>query len=255
MGSKFTFAKAPMGTKAYKNGIKDGIPVALGYFAVSFTFGIAAVTGGLSIWQAVLISLTNVTSAGQFAGLAIIIADGGYLEVALTQLIINLRYCLMSFSLAQKLEKNTKDIHRYVMAYGVTDEIFALGAGGAGKLAPAYHYGIMSIAIPGWVLGTLVGGVSGNILPGFIMSALGIAIYGMFLAIIIPPAKKERPILYVVIAAMVISGLFDILPVLKNISSGFVIIIVTVVVAGAAAWLKPISGDSAGETGEQEYDT
>lgn len=244
MGSRSTLAKAPAETKTYKNGIRDGIPVALGYFAVSFTFGIAAVTGGLSIWQAVLISLTNVTSAGQFAGLAIIIANGGYLEVALTQLIINLRYCLMSFSLSQKLKKGTKDIHRYLMAYGVTDEIFALGASGMGKLAPAYHYGIMSIAIPGWVLGTLAGAVSGNILPAFIMSALGIAIYGMFLAIIIPPAKEERTILYVVISAMGISGLFAVLPGLKKISSGFVIIIVTVLVAGVAAWLKPVSGES-----------
>ena len=244
MGSKSAVEKASTGKGTYRNGVRDGIPVALGYFAVSFTFGIAAVTGGLNIWQAVLISLPHVTSAGQFAGLAIIIANGSYLEIALTQLIINLRYCLMSFSLAQKLKRDTRDIHRYFMAYGVTDEIFALGAGGAGELTPAYHYGIMSIAIPGWVLGTLVGAVSGNILPAFIMSALGIAIYGMFLAIIIPPAKEERTVLYVVISAMGISGLFAVLPGLKKISSGFVIIIVTVLVAGVAAWLKPVSGES-----------
>lgn len=236
-----------MGNGTYKNGMKDGIPVALGYFAVSFTFGIAAVTGGLSIWQAVLISLTNVTSAGQFAGLAIITAGGSYLEIALTQLIINLRYCLMSFSLAQKLKKDIPGRHRYLMAFGVTDEIFALGASRKGYLAPAYHYGIMSTAIPGWVLGTLVGAVSGNILPAFIMSALGIAIYGMFLAIIIPPAKEDRTILSVVIAAMGISGLFAVVPGLKNISSGFVIIITTILVAGIAAWLKPVSEEAINE--------
>lgn len=240
-----------MGSIAYKNGMKDGIPVALGYFAVSFTFGIAAVTGGLSIWQAVLISLTNVTSAGQFAGLAIITSGGGYFEIALSQLIINLRYCLMSFSLAQKLEKKTANVHRYLMAYGVTDEIFALGASRKGDLPPAYHYGIMSIAIPGWVLGTLVGAFFGNILPAFIMSALGIAIYGMFLAIIIPPAKKERAVLYVVISAMVLSGLFAVTPVLKNISSGFVIIIITILVAAVAAWLAPVSEDTKEELGNE----
>ena len=186
----------------FNTGIKDGIPVALGYFAVSFTFGMAVVSDGFSVWHAVLISLTNVTSAGQFAGLSIIAAGGSLWEMALTQLIINLRYCLMSFSLAQKLDKKTKNIHRFIMAFGVTDEIFALGASCKGKLRPSYHYGIMAIAIPGWVAGTFVGGVFGNILPAFIMSALGIAIYGMFLAIILPPAKKDKSILLVVLAAM-----------------------------------------------------
>ncbi|MDY3796339.1 MAG: AzlC family ABC transporter permease [Agathobacter sp.] len=230
-----------------QTGIKDGIPVALGYFAVSFTFGMAVVSDGFSVWHAVLISLTNVTSAGQFAGLSIIAAGGSLWEMALTQLIINLRYCLMSFSLAQKLDKKTKNIHRFIMAFGVTDEIFALGASCKGKLRPSYHYGIMAIAIPGWVAGTFVGGVFGNILPAFIMSALGIAIYGMFLAIILPPAKKDKSILLVVLAAMAISGLFAITPVLKKVSSGFVIIITTILVAGIAAKLKPISEENENE--------
>lgn len=224
----------------FNTGIKDGIPVALGYFAVSFTFGMAVVSDGFSVWHAVLISLTNVTSAGQFAGLSIIAAGGSLLEMALTQLIINLRYCLMSFSLAQKLGSNTKIYHRFLMAFGVTDEIFALGASCKGRLRPTYHYGIMAIAIPGWVFGTLVGGIFGNILPAFIMSSLGIAIYGMFLAIILPPAKHDKSILYVVLAAMLISGIFAIAPILKNISSGFVIIITTVIVAAIAAKIKPI---------------
>ena len=223
-----------------KIGIKDGIPVALGYFAVSFTFGMAVVSEGFSVWHAVLISITNVTSAGQFAGLSIIASSGSYIEIALTQLIINLRNCLMSFSLSQKLERKTKTYHRFLMAFGVTDEIFALGVSCKGKLHPIYHYGIMAIAIPGWVLGTLVGGVFGNILPAFIMSALGIAIYGMFLAIILPPAKQDKSILYVVLAAMGISGLFAITPILKEVSSGFVIIITTILVAGIAAKIRPI---------------
>lgn len=229
-----------MNTKGFKKGIKDGIPVALGYFAVSFTFGIAAVSAGLTAWQAALISITNVTSAGQFAGLSVIAAGGSYLETALTQLVINLRYSLMSFSLAQKLEPGTSWTHRCLMSFGVTDEIFGLGAAQEGKISPFYSYGCMCIAIPGWVLGTLIGAVSGNILPAFIMSALGVAIYGMFLAIIIPPAKKNRTVLAVVISAMLISGLFHAAPLLKKVSSGFAIIIVTLLVSCAAALLHPV---------------
>jgi predicted branched-subunit amino acid permease len=229
-----------MNTKDYQNGLRDGVAVALGYFAVSFTFGMASAADGLSILQAVLISLTNVTSAGQFSGLAVIAAGGTYIEIALTQLVINLRYCLMSFSLAQKLNRSAPHWHRYLMAYSVTDEIFALDASLDRALTPAYHYGITSVAVPGWVLGTLAGAVSGNILPSFVISALGVAIYGMFLAIIIPPARQNRAVLLVVLSAMGLSFLFSILPVLNRITSGFVIIITTVTVAGIAAWLKPI---------------
>ncbi|MDE6919461.1 MAG: AzlC family ABC transporter permease [Lachnospiraceae bacterium] len=232
-----------MKTKDYQNGLRDGVAVALGYFAVSFTFGMASAADGLSILQAVLISLTNVTSAGQFSGLAVIAAGGTYIEIALTQLVINLRYCLMSFSLAQKLNRSAPHWHRYLMAYSVTDEIFALDASLDRALPPAYHYGITSAAVPGWVLGTLAGAVSGNILPAFVISALGVAIYGMFLAIIIPPARQNRAVLLVVLSAMGLSFLFSILPVLNRITSGFVIIITTVTVAGIAAWLKPIEDE------------
>lgn len=229
-----------MNQNHFINGMKDGIPIGLGYFAVSFTFGIAAVSAGIPTFGAALISLTNVTSAGQFAGLTIIAANGTLLEMALTQFIINLRYCLMSFSLAQKLNQNTPFVHRFLMAFGVTDEIFAIGVSHKGKLPPSYHYGAMAVAIPGWVTGTALGAVFGNILPAFIMSALGIAIYGMFLAIILPPAREDKTILCVVLAAMTLSALFYITPVLKEISSGFVIIITTVLVAGVAAFIKPI---------------
>ena len=170
-----------MEIKNYRNGLRDGIPVALGYFAVSFAFGMEAATKGLSILQAVLISLTNVTSAGQFSGLGIIAAGGTYIEIALTQLVINLRYCLMSFSLAQKLDRSASNWHRYLMAYSVTDEIFALDASLNTPLTPAYHYGITSVAVPGWVLGTLVGAISGTLLPVFVISALGVAITECFL--------------------------------------------------------------------------
>ncbi len=226
--------------ESFKKGIKDGIAIALGYFAVSFTFGIMAVSAGLGIWQAVLISLTNLTSAGQFAGLDIIISGGSYWEMALTQLIINLRYSLMSFSLSQKLEEDTGKGKRAVMAFGITDEIFGISASQSGKISPWYNYGAMAVAIPGWTLGTLAGAVFGNILPAFLISALSVAIYGMFLAIIIPPAKHDKAVLAVIISAMALSTLFAFAPVLRRVSSGFVIIITTVVTAAAAALLCPV---------------
>lgn len=232
----------------FKRGIQDGIPIGLGYFAVSFTFGMMAVSGGLTAWQAVLISLTNLTSAGQFAGLGIIVAGGSMWEMALTQLVINLRYCLMSFSLSQKLEKNISAGHRLAVAFGVTDEIFGVSASQEGRLSPWYNYGVMSMAIPGWTLGTLVGAVLGNVLPGFLVSALNVAIYGMFLAVIIPPAKKNKSVLGVVIGAMAISTVFAVVPVLNKVSSGFVIIITTLIVAGLAAHFSPIPEEKEAES-------
>ena len=232
----------------FKRGIQDGIPIGLGYFAVSFTFGMMAVSGGLTAWQAVLISLTNLTSAGQFAGLGIIVAGGSMWEMALTQLVINLRYCLMSFSLSQKLEKNISTGHRLAVAFGVTDEIFGVSASQEGRLSPWYNYGVMSMAIPGWTLGTLVGAVLGNVLPGFLVSALNVAIYGMFLAVIIPPAKKNKSVLGVVIGAMAISTVFSVVPVLNKVSSGFVIIITTLIVAGLAAHFCPIPEEREAES-------
>ncbi len=229
----------------FKEGFRDGIPIGLGYFAVSFTFGMMAVAGGMKIGPAVLISATNLTSAGQFAGLDIIFGDGTYWEMALTQLIINLRYSLMSFSLAQKLDDGGNPFHRFAVAFGVTDEIFGISAARPGRLSPYYNYGAMSIAIPGWVLGTLCGAISGNLLPAMIMSALSVAIYGMFLAIIIPPAKSDRTVLAVVLAAMLGSSAFYYVPLLRRVSSGMVIIIVTILVAGVAAYVKPIE-DTAG---------
>lgn len=236
-----------MNQKQYRNGMKDGIPICLGYFAVSFTFGMMAVGGGLSIWQAVLISLTNLTSAGQFAGLNLIITGAPYYEMVLTQLVINLRYCLMSFSLSQKVDQKASGIHRFIMAHGVTDEIFGISSAVEGDLNPWYMYGAMTVAIPGWTLGTLLGAISGSLMPDFIASALGIAIYGMFLAIVIPPSKKDRAVLAVVVGSMALSGLFYVTPGLKKISSGFVIIIVTILVAGIAAWLKPIQEEKENE--------
>lgn len=237
-----TFGK---NSAVFKQGLHDGVPIGLGYFAVSFTFGMMAAAGGISAGAAVLISLTNLTSAGQFAGIEIIFASGSLWEMALTQLVINLRYCLMSFSLSQKLERGTSTGHRLLVAFGVTDEIFGVSASQAGRVSPWYNYGVMAVAIPGWTLGTLVGAVSGNLLPDFLVSALSVAIYGMFLAVIIPPAKKNRAVLGVVIGAMTVSTVFAVAPVLRNVSAGFVIIITTVLTAGVAAYFCPVSEEEA----------
>lgn len=235
----------PVKKEAFLRGVHDGIPIALGYFAVSFTFGMKAVAGGLGIWPAVLISAANLTSAGQFAGLDIILAGGTYLEMMLTQLIINLRYCLMSFSLSQKMDRSEPWAHRFLVAYGITDEIFGVSAAQAGKVSAFYSYGAMSMAVPGWVLGTLAGAVIGTVLPVYLVNALSIAIYGMFLAIIIPPAKKNRGVLAVVAGAATLSTVFAVTPVLNRVSSGFVIIIVTLAVSALAAVFAPVKEEAA----------
>ena len=231
----------------FKEGLKCGIPIALGYFAVSFTFGMAAVRAGLSVFEATMISFLNLTSAGQFAGLDVMIGGGTLVEMAVTQFIINLRYSLMSFTVSQKLDKRYHLWHRFIVAFGVTDEIFGVTASQPGKVSPYFNYGAMILSIPGWTGGTLAGAISGSILPGFITSALGVAIYGMFLAIIIPPAKHDRAVLGAVCAAMALSTLFRYAPVLNRISDGFVIIIVTVTVACFAAYFFPHTGKEAPE--------
>ena len=226
---------------AWKAGLKDGLPICLGYFAVSFAFGIQAKGIGLTPFQAAFMSAVNVTSAGQYASLQLIAAGAPYFEMALTQLIINLRYCLMSCALSQKFTKETAMGHRFGIAYGVTDEIFAVSVCRPGPLEPAHSYGLISIAVPGWVLGTLFGVISGSLLPESIISALGIAIYGMFLAIVIPPARAEKPVLAVVLCAVFLSTVFYYTPGLNAISPGFQIIIITVLTAAAAALLFPVA--------------
>lgn len=225
----------------FKQGVKHGIPICLGYFAVSFAFGMLAKEKGLTAFQAVLLSMTNVTSAGQFAGINLMEVSATYYEVICTQIILNLRYALMSCSLSQKLESNTGLGHRLLVSYGVTDEIFGVSVCKDGKLSPYYSYGLIVISVFGWTMGTLLGVISGEFLPASMSSALGIALYGMFLAIIVPPAKANKVVCGVVISAMLGSVLFSILPYLKEISFGFRIIILTLIIAGVAAWLFPVN--------------
>lgn len=224
----------------FRAGMIDGIPIGLGYLAVSFTFGIMAADAGLTVPEAVVLSFTNLTSAGQFAGLGVIQAGAAYAEMALTQLVINLRYCLMSCSLSQKLSPDMPFFHRFLMAYGVTDEIFGVSVCREGCVTPWYSYGLMSAAVPGWTIGTLLGAVSGSLLPQRVLSALSVALYGMFLAVILPPARKNKVLMGMILVSMAASFLFAKLPVLSGISSGFKIIILTVLIAGGAAFLFPV---------------
>ena len=221
-------------------GMYAGIPIGLGYFAVSFAFGIQARAAGLSAIQAFLLSGTNLTSAGQFAGLAVIQSAGALATLALTQVVINLRYCLMSCALSQKLAPETALVHRFLMACGVTDEIFGVSISVRGRLSPYYLYGQTVVAWPGWAFGTLSGALAGNILPGSVTAALGMALYGMFVAIVIPAARQDRKILGVVIAAAILSLLFYYTPYLSTISAGTRIILVTFLTAGTAAFLFPM---------------
>ena len=224
----------------FGRGLADGIPIALGYLSVSFGFGISAVSGGLSPFTAVLISLTNLTSAGQVAGLGIILAEGAFFEMAITQLVINIRYFLMSLSLSQRLDGRFTLMHRLLAAFGITDEIFGVASSKKEPLVPRYMYGLILLPLIGWTLGTLLGAIAGTGLPEALKHALGIAIYGMFVAIVVPPAREHSGVLHGVTVAIAVSCLVAYLPFHSFITSGFAIIIAALVGAVVAAILFPL---------------
>jgi predicted branched-subunit amino acid permease len=224
----------------FSNGLRDGIPICLGYVSVGFTFDLMCTENGLPFWIAVLISLTNLTSAGQFAGTALIIAGGGLLEIGITTFVINLRYMLMSLSISQKVDAKLSVPKRMAMSFGVTDEIFGVSMQKKGNITFAYFMGLMILPILGWAGGTLVGAVAVSLLPDIVRSALGIAIYGMFLAIIIPPARTERAIAWVIAIAGLISCMLYYVPLFNSISGGWMIIICAVVTSSIAAILWPV---------------
>lgn len=229
-----------LNAKWYKRGMKDGIPIGLGYFAVAFTLGIVAKKAGLTAFQALLTAgLTN-ASAGGYAGFTLIAEKATYLELAITELIVNARYLLMSCALSQKLAPNTSLLHRALIAFDVTDEIFGISVAVKGNLNPFYNYGAMTVSIPGWALGAFLGVVMGNVLPPSVVSALSVGLYGMFLAIIIPAARENKIIAGLVAASMALSLAFAKLPFISEISSGVRIIILTVVISLAAAILFPV---------------
>ena len=225
---------------SFKKGLKDGLPIGIGYLSVSFAFGIFAVENGLTVFQAVIISLLNLTSAGQLAAVPIIAGGGTLFELALSQLVINSRYSLMSVSLSQKLSKRVKLPQKLLIAYGNTDEIFAVSVSNKGEVGTKYMLGIILLPVIGWTSGTLLGAVVGNILPAMVTAALGVAIYGMFIAIVVPVAKKEKMTALCVLLAIAISCAFRYIPLLKAVPSGFTVIICAVVASAIFAIIAPI---------------
>ncbi|MBR2615468.1 MAG: AzlC family ABC transporter permease [Clostridia bacterium] len=224
----------------YREGLRDGIPIALGYFAVSFSLGIAAKAAGLDAVQGFLASLLNNASAGEYAGFLLIGAGAPYWEMALMTLVTNARYLLMSCALSQRFSQRTPFFHRFLIGTAVTDEIFGISVARKGPLDPFYHYGAMSVAMPAWAVGTSLGILAGNVLPVRVVSALSVALYGMFLAIIIPPAKKNRVVLGLVAAGFLFSFLLSVLPFFDFLSEGTRTILLTVLIAGAGAYFFPI---------------
>jgi len=225
----------------YRLGVTGGLPVGLGYFSVSFGFGAMAVSQGVKVFDATLISLTNVTSAGQFAGLTVIVAAATLWELILTQLIINSRYALMSLALSQRMGQRIGVLPRLAIAFFNTDEIFALAMARKEPLTVPFMLGLGTLPIAGWTLGTLCGALAGSVLPAAIQAALGVMLYGMFIAIVVPPAKQEKPVLITVVLAMTLSTLFALVPLLKQVSAGLSIVICTVAAAAVCAALFPIA--------------
>ena len=231
--------------KEFRAGMNAGMPVCLGYFSVSFGFGAMAISQGLTVWQSILISATNLTSAGQFAGLTVITAGAAIIEMILTQLVINSRYALMSLALGQRLGQSVGVGRRMVSAFFNTDEVFALGMSREGKLTVSFFVGAGTVAALGWISGTALGAVAGTILPLSVRTALGTMLYGMFIAIVVPQARQEKPMLICMVLAMVLSCLFTWLPVLNTVSAGIAIVICTVAAAAICAVLFPIKDEEA----------
>lgn len=226
-------------------GLKRGIPICLGYITVSFAFGVMATNGGISPLMTIIISMTNLTSSGQFAGVQMILELASYFEIGLTVLLINIRYSLMSISLTQKIEKTIPTWEKLIFGFGVTDEIFAVAITENKKeLSAKYMFGLITLPFLGWTLGTALGAYGSNLLPTEFLNAMGIALYAMFIAIIIPDAKKNKSIFIVILIAVLLSCLFHFVPYIKEIGIGFKIIISTIVAASLGALLFPVKAEN-----------
>lgn len=228
---------------AFRRGVRAGIPIGLGYFSVSISFGLLAVSYGFTWWQAVLISATTVTSAGQFAGIGIMCHPGQYIAMLISQLTINVRYAMMSVSLSQKLEETFGKAARWFLGFFMTDEIFAVAAAEK-TVSKAFMSGLAVMPWLGWTFGTLTGGLVGSILPERLMNALCIALYGMFIAIVVPVAKVEKPVLAVVGFAIVLSCLFTWVPGLNTISTGIAVSLCAIIAAAIGAVLFPVKEEA-----------
>lgn len=229
--------------KEFSAGMKSGMPVCVGYLSVSFGFGAMAVAQGLKLWQAVLMSAVNLTSAGQFAGLTVITAGAAILELVLTQLVINSRYALMSVALGQRLGPGVGIGKRLGMAFFNTDEIFALGMVRGKALTPTYFIGAGTVAALGWTAGTALGAAAGSVLPLDVRAALGAMLYGMFVAIVVPQVREDKPMQVCVAVALILSCIFAWVPYLKQVSAGIAIVLCTVGAAAVCAWLFPVADE------------
>lgn len=247
MNTKTEYIRTAPRRKVLVQGLRDGIPIGLGYFAVSFSLGIAARNAGLTAWQGFLTSLLINASAGEYVGFTIIALGGTYLEMALMTFIANARYLLMSCALSQKFHPATKLIHRLAVGYYITDELFGIAIARDGFLDPYYSYGAILVASPAWALGTMFGVIMGNMLPLRVVSALSVALYGMFIAIIIPPSRKNRVVAAFVLISFVCSCGVKFVPMLASLSGGTMTIILTVVISTAAALLFPVKTEPAKE--------
>lgn len=226
--------------KIFQEGIKDAIPIGLGYFAVAFSLGIAARNAGMNAVQGFLLSFLNNASAGEYAGITVIAANASYIEIAVVTLIANARYLLMSCAMGQRLKPGLSFGHRLLMGYDITDELFGIAIARPGYLEPFYTYGAMLTAIPCWAAGTACGIIAGNIMPARVVSALSVSLFGMFLAIIVPPAKKDKVVAALIILAFATSYAASCLPVVSSISEGTRTIILTVILSAGAAYFFPI---------------
>ena len=235
----------------FLRGMRDGIPIGLGYFAVAFALGITALANGISPAQGGTMSILNLTSAGQAAAVTMLGIGTTYAELAFTQMVINLRYLLMSCSLSQKIAPDTSLLHRLLIGYGVTDELFGISMAVDGRLSPYYSYGALLVAAPSWAIGTMLGGFVGSAMPARISGALGVALYAMFLAVVLPPARKSRIIALVVGISMLSSAALNVACRVFEwtwLSEGFRIILLTVIISAVAALLFPVKEESEAKT-------
>ena len=233
--------------RAFSKGMYDSIPIALAYFAVAFSLGIMARKAGLTPFQGFLSSMLNHASAGEYAEFTVIEAGAPYIEMALVILITNARYLLMSCALSQRISKNTSIIHRLLLGFFVTDEFFGISISRSGKLNPFYTYGAILIGCPCWAFGSMLGTIAGNLLPLRIVSALSVALFGMFLAIIVPPSRKNKTLLGIVLVSFAASFAFAYIPVINQIDEGTRTIILTIVISAAAALLFPVKEEEENE--------
>lgn len=229
--------------KAIREGIRDGIPIGAGYFVVAFSLGIVARNAGLTPWEGFVASFLNNASAGEYAGFTLMAANASYVELAVVTLITNARYLLMSTALSQRFSPKTGTLHRVLVGFDVTDELFGIAIARPGAIDPYYSYGAFILALPGWAVGTALGIVMGNVLPVRAVSALSVALYGMFLAIIVPPARKNRVVLGCVVVSFLASLAFTVAPFVSTLTPGMRTIILTVVISAAAALLFPVSDE------------